>query len=108
MGRGFYMRIALAAAALLASAAASAQAEPVSALSVSYNIDVGPVTMTVVRYVLDLKEGAMREDAALAASKRRMCMHTAFGAGALLGMIGGKRRRAAYSICTISADEVGF
>ena len=37
----------------------------------------------------------MREDAALAASKRRMCMHTAFGAGALLGMIGGKRRRAA-------------
>ena len=40
----------------------------------------------------ELKEGAMREDAALAASKRRMCMHTAFGAGALLGMIGGKRR----------------
>ena len=57
------MRIALAAAALLASAAASAQAEPVSAVSVSYNIDVGPVTMTVVRYGLDLTEGAMRSRA---------------------------------------------
>ena len=57
------MRIALAAAALLASAAVPAQAEPVSAVSVSYNIDVGPMTMTVVKYGLDLKEGAMRSRA---------------------------------------------
>jgi hypothetical protein len=57
------MRIALSAALLLASAAATAQAEPVSAVSVAYNIDVGPVTMTVVKYGLDLKEGAMRSRA---------------------------------------------
>ena len=43
------MRIALAAAALLASAAVPAQAEPVSAVSVSYNIDVGPMTLSVVK-----------------------------------------------------------
>lgn len=57
------MRIALGVAVLLASAAASAQAEPVSSVSVAYNVDVGPVTMTVVKYGLDLTDGAMRSKA---------------------------------------------
>lgn len=57
------MRIALGAAVLLASAAASAGAEPVSAVSASYNLDVGPVTMTVVKYGLDIGHGAMRSQA---------------------------------------------
>jgi hypothetical protein len=57
------MRIALIAAMFLASAAAPARAEPVTAVSVAYNIDVGPVTMTVVKYALDLSEGAMQSRA---------------------------------------------
>ncbi len=54
--------IALSAAVLMVSAA-PARAEPVSAVSAAYNIDVGPMTMTVVRYGLDLREGAMRSRA---------------------------------------------
>jgi hypothetical protein len=48
---------------MLASAAAPAVAEPMSTVSVAYNIDVGPVTMTVVRYALDLDDRAMRSEA---------------------------------------------
>jgi hypothetical protein len=54
--------IAVSAAVLLASAA-PARAEPVSEVSVAYNIDVGPMTMTVVKYGLKLREGAMRSRA---------------------------------------------
>jgi hypothetical protein len=54
--------IAVPAAILLVSAAPAA-AEPVSAVSVAYNIDVGPMTMTVVKYGLKLGEGAMRSHA---------------------------------------------
>ena len=54
--------LALSAAVLLASGA-QARAEPVSAVSAAYNIDVGPLTMTVVKYGLDLREGAMRSRA---------------------------------------------
>jgi hypothetical protein len=57
------MRIALSTAAFLAFTAACAQAEPVSAVSVTYNIDVGPMTMTVVKYGLKLSEGALRSQA---------------------------------------------
>lgn len=57
------MRIAVGAAILLASAAVQAAAEPVSAVSVAYNVDVGPVTLTVVKYGLDLTDGAMRSRA---------------------------------------------
>jgi hypothetical protein len=53
------MRIALAAAVLLAGAAAPAGAEQLGSVSVAYNVDVGPMTMTVVRYGLDLSEGAL-------------------------------------------------
>jgi hypothetical protein len=53
--------IAVSAAVLLASAPAAA--EPVSSVSAAYNIDVGPLTMTVVKYGLDLREGAMRSRA---------------------------------------------
>ena len=55
------MRVVLAAVALFA--AAPAAAEPVSAVQVAYNIDVGPLTMTVVNYGLDLSDGAMRSRA---------------------------------------------
>jgi hypothetical protein len=54
--------LAVSAAVLLASAAPAA-AEPVSAVQVAYNIDVGPLTMTVVRYGLDISDGAMRSRA---------------------------------------------
>lgn len=57
------MRYAIPAVLLWACAAATAQAEPVRAVSVAYNIDVGPLTMTVVTYRLNLSEGAMRSDA---------------------------------------------
>jgi hypothetical protein len=57
------MRIAFGAAVLLASAAVQAGAEPVSTVSVEYNVDVGPVTMTVVKYGLDLSDGAIRSKA---------------------------------------------
>lgn len=57
------MRFALSTVAFLACASVAAQAEPVSAVSVDYNIDVGPVTMTVVKYGLRLSGGAMRSHA---------------------------------------------
>ena len=47
----------------------------------------------------ELKEGAMREDAALAASRRRICMRYGFWRRcSVLGVIGGRggERRAAY------------
>lgn len=53
----------LASAALTVLSAAPAAAEPVSAVSAAYNIDVGPLTMTVVKYGLDLRDGAMRSRA---------------------------------------------
>ena len=53
------MRIALGAAIVLACTAASAAAEPVSSVSVAYNVDVGPMTMTVVKYGLKLSGGAL-------------------------------------------------
>lgn len=40
-----------------------AHAEPVSSVSVAYNVDVGPVTMTKVKYALTLSEGALRSRA---------------------------------------------
>jgi hypothetical protein len=54
------MRIALAAAIVLAGAAAPAMAKPVRSVSVAYNVDVGPMTMTVVKYGLKLSEDALR------------------------------------------------
>jgi hypothetical protein len=57
-----YRWLAVPAAIFLASAA-PARSEPVSAVSAAYNIDVGPLTMTVVKYGLDLSEGAMRSRA---------------------------------------------
>ena len=52
-----------ASAAILLVEAAPAGAEPVSGVSATYNIDVGPLTMTVVKYGLDLRQGAMRSRA---------------------------------------------
>lgn len=48
---------------VLAGTAAPARSEPVSAVSVSYNVDVGPVTMTKVKYALTLSEGELRSRA---------------------------------------------
>jgi hypothetical protein len=48
------MRIAFGAALLLVSGVVPAGAEPISVVSVAYNIDAGPVTMMVVKYALDL------------------------------------------------------
>jgi hypothetical protein len=57
------MRTTLGAAVLLASAAVPAGAEPIGSVSVAYNIDVGPVTMTVVKYALDLDDQAITSEA---------------------------------------------
>lgn len=54
------MRRSVPAAVLTLGLAASAQAEPVSSVSVTYNIDVGPMTMTVIKYGVTLDEGALR------------------------------------------------
>jgi len=47
------MRKFIAPLVLLAAAAVPAQAEPVRAVSVSYNVDIGPMTMIVVKYALN-------------------------------------------------------
>lgn len=46
------MRKLLSFVTILAGAAYPAQAEPVRAVSVAYNVDVGPMTMIVVKYAL--------------------------------------------------------
>lgn len=56
------MRIIAGATVVLACAAATAAAEPVRSVSVAYNVDVGPMTMTVVKYGLKLSEGALRSN----------------------------------------------
>jgi hypothetical protein len=57
------MRRILSAALIMAAAAVPAAAEPVRSVSVAYNIDVGPLTMTVVKYVLNLDEAGMHSRA---------------------------------------------
>ncbi|MCA3574307.1 MAG: DUF3108 domain-containing protein [Aestuariivirga sp.] len=57
------LRIALPSAVFIACAALSAQAETVRSVSANYNIDVGPVTMTEVKYRLNLNGGAINSRA---------------------------------------------
>ena len=57
------MRIALPSAVFLACAVISAGAEPVRSVSANYNIDVGPVTMTEVKYRVNLNGGAINSRA---------------------------------------------
>jgi hypothetical protein len=57
------MRYALISMAFLAITPAATGAEPVSGLSVSYNVDVGPMTVIVVKYRLGLSEEGLSSDA---------------------------------------------
>jgi len=62
------MRIALISAICLAGAAAGAGAEPVGSLAVNYNIDLGPMTVTEVKYRLSMEGGAARSQAQIRSS----------------------------------------
>lgn len=57
------MRTTIASAIVIALTAGAPRAEPVSAVSVSYNIDVGPLTVTEVSYELAREGEALRSQA---------------------------------------------
>lgn len=57
------MRQVVFSAALLACLAGAARAEPVTGLSVSYNIDIGPMTVMVVKYRLGVSDGSVTSEA---------------------------------------------
>ena len=57
------MRTIIASAIVIALTAGTPRAEPVAAVSVSYNIDVGPLTVTEVRYKLTREGEALRSQA---------------------------------------------
>ena len=62
------MRMTLISAICLAGAVAQAGAEPVASVSANYNIDLGPMTVTEVKYRLNLSEQAAQSQAQIRSS----------------------------------------